>query len=166
MKSYAFANCSNAKWYLDPKDQLDPSGLCYNTSVKRFEEIPHTADWSFRAFGKDLPELFGNAAFAIFAMEGAVSQNPNDVSRIVEVNAIDYESLLVNWLTELLWLQESQREAYHRFEIDALSPTVLRAKIFGRPIRQLDKVIKAVTYHNLKIEQTKDGWQAVVVVDV
>jgi SHS2 domain-containing protein len=135
--------------------------------VKRFEEIPHTADWSFRAFGKDLRQLFENAAFAIFAMEGAQSSiSATKTNRAVDVSGIDYESLLVNWLTELLWLQESNRETYHRFQIDSLSPTELRAQVFGAPITKLDKIIKAVTYHNLKIEQTMDGWEVIVVVDV
>ncbi len=141
--------------------------------MKRFEEIPHTADWSFRAFGKDLRELFENAAFAIFAMEGAVSCDALgkcvatiETARAVAVTGIDYESLLVNWLTELLWLQESKREAYHRFNIETLSPTTLRAQVIGAPMTQLDKIIKAVTYHNLKIEQTANGWEAAVVVDV
>lgn len=161
--------------------------------MKRFEEIPHTADWSFRAFGKDLRELFENAAFAIFTMQGATSvvisreQGDREISkahdeisrrdaarndnqeftpRTVGVSGIDYESLLVNWLTELLWLQESNHETYQRFQIDALSPTELRAQVFGAPITQLDKIIKAVTYHNLKIEQTTSGWEVTVVVDV
>ena len=134
--------------------------------MKRFEEIPHTADWSFRAFGSDLRELFENAAMAIFAMEGAQSLSATKNVRVVEVSGIDYESLLVNWLTELLWLQESHHETYHRFEIDSLSPTVLHAQVLGTPLAKMDKVIKAVTYHNLKIEQTASGWEAVVVVDV
>lgn len=133
--------------------------------MKQFEEIPHTADWSFRAFGKDLRELFANAAFAIFALEGAES-NETKIARTLKVSGIDYESLLVNWLTELLWLQESHRETYHRFQIEMLTPTTLRAQVFGAPATQLNKVIKAVTYHNLKIEQTAGGWEAVVVVDV
>lgn len=133
--------------------------------MKRFEEIPHTADWSFRAFGKDVRELFENAAHAIFALEGAEPGEAN-IARIVHVTGIDYESLLVNWLTELLWLQESNRETYHRFEIETLTPTELRAQVFGAPLIQLNKVIKAVTYHNLKVEQTANGWQATVVVDV
>ena len=133
--------------------------------MKRFEEIPHTADWSFRAFGKGLRELFENAALAIFALEGAES-NETKIARTVEVSGIDYESLLVNWLTELLWLQESNRETYQRFQIETLTPTILRAQVFGAPLTQLHKVIKAVTYHNLKIEQTADGWNVVVVVDV
>ena len=138
-------------------------------NMKRFEEIPHTADWSFRAFGKNVAELFENAAFAIFAMQGGlkcVSDGAKETARAVEASGIDYESLLVNWLSELLYLQESHREIYHRFQIDELSPTALRAQVFGTPYRQLDKLIKAVTYHNLKIEQTPNGWEAVVVVDV
>ena len=134
--------------------------------MKRFEEIPHTADWSFRAFGRDLRELFENAAFALFALEGAQPRDHADeTTRLVEVSGIDYEALLVNWLTELLFLQESHRETY-RFHIETLSPTALRAQVFGTPMSQLDKAIKAVTYHNLKIKQTSDGWEVVVVVDV
>ena len=144
--------------------------------MKQYEEIPHTADWSFRAFGKDLRELFENAAFAIFALEGGTSrdlerdaqarEHANETARVVAVRAMDYESLLVNWLTELLWLQESHHETYQRFNIETLSPTALRAQVFGTPMTGLDKTIKAVTYHNLKIAQTARGWEAVVVVDV
>ena len=144
--------------------------------MKRFEEIPHTADWSFRAFGKDLRELFENAAFAIFALEGGTSrdlerdaqarEHANETARVVVVRAMDYESLLVNWLTELLWLQESHHETYQRFHIETLSPTALRAQVFGTPMTGLDKIIKAVTYHNLEIKQTAKGWETVVVVDV
>ena len=135
--------------------------------MKRFEEIPHTADWSFRAFGKDLRELFENAAFALFTLEGAQAQvDASETARAVAVRGIDHESLLVNWLTELLYLQESRREVYQRFHIEELSPTALRAQIHGTPYSRIDKSIKAVTYHNLKIEQTPDGWQVVVVVDV
>jgi SHS2 domain-containing protein len=137
--------------------------------MKRFEEIPHTADWSFRAYGRDLKELFENAAFAMFAMEGASA--PTEVAaqesvRQVQVSGIDYESLLVNWLSELLYLQESERETYHRFHIDSLSPTALSARVCGTPNGKIDKLIKAVTYHNLRIESTRDGWEATVVVDV
>lgn len=136
-------------------------------AMKRFEEIPHTADWSFRAFGRDARELFENAAHALFALEGARARaDARETARAVYVAALDYESLLVNWLTELLWLQEAQREMYRRFDIPVLTPTELRAQVFGVPLAHLAKSIKAVTYHNLTITQTAQGWQAVVVVDV
>ncbi|MBM3128618.1 MAG: archease [Chloroflexi bacterium] len=135
--------------------------------MKRFEEIPHTADWSFRAFGRDARELFENAAHALFALEGARARDDaNEITRDIRVTALDYESLLVTWLTELLWLQESHREMYRRFNITTLAPTELRAQVFGAPFIELGKIIKAVTYHNLAITQTAQGWEAVVVVDV
>ncbi|MBI5650557.1 MAG: archease [Chloroflexi bacterium] len=135
--------------------------------MKLFEEIPHTADWSFRAFGRDLRELFANAAHAIFAMQGARADDAaNEIERVIELNAMDREALFVTWLSELLWLQEAHREVYTHFEIESLSETDLRATAFGKPRVAMDKIIKAATYHNLKIEQTQDGWQAVVVVDV
>lgn len=133
--------------------------------MKRFEELEHTADWAFRAYGSDLKELFANCAHALFALEGA-GENPPTVTRRVSVQGIDYESLLVNWLSELLYLQETQHETYSRFTIEALSPTSLEARIEGAPSGPLNKFVKAVTYHDLKIEQTPVGWQATVVVDV
>jgi SHS2 domain-containing protein len=137
--------------------------------MKRFEEIPHTADWSFRAFGRDLRDVFANAAHALFSLQGA---SPRDapratmVKRNVRVEGIDYESLLVNWLNELLFLQEQHREVYERFNISRLTSTALAAQIVGKPRGKMDKIIKAVTYHNLKIEQTQEGWQSTLVVDV
>ena len=136
--------------------------------MKRFEEIPHTADWSFRAFGRDLRELFENAAFAMFSLEGAIPlpEGAAEISRRVAVEGIDYESLLVNWLSELLYLQEQERETYQRFQIETISPTALQATIFGTPRGKIEKIIKAATYHNLQIKQMADGWEVVVVVDV
>ncbi len=136
-------------------------------SMKRFEEIPHTADWSFRAFGRDLRELFANAAHALFELEGAAAKpNAPRVTRRVQVDGIDYEAVLVNWLNELLYAQEHYRETYAEFRIETLTPTALSAEIIGAPRARMDKIIKAVTFHNLKIEQTREGWQAVLVVDV
>src|SRR5574341_1096176 len=129
--------------------------------MKRFEEIPHTADWSFRAFGRDRRELFENAAHALFSLQGASTRaDAAEVERPVRVRGIDSESLLVSWLNELLYLQERHREVYERFAISLLTETELGGLIFGKPRQKMDKIIKAVTFHNLKIEQTREDWQA------
>ena len=133
--------------------------------MKPFEEIEHTADWAFRAFGATLSELFENAARALSSLEGAAEQ-PTMVTRDVQVEGIDLESLLVNWLSELLFLQETRGETYHRFTVVELTPTSLTAQIQGGRAGPLNKYVKAVTYHNLEIKQTPEGWQATVVVDV
>jgi SHS2 domain-containing protein len=135
--------------------------------MKRFEELSHTADWSFRVYGRTLKELFENAAYAMFELEGihADSLTP-EIVRVVQVSGIDYESLLVAWLNELLYLQESNQEGYYYFWVEFLPKFSLRAQIRGQPLTKVVKIIKAVTYHNLKIEETPNGWEATVVVDV
>jgi len=131
----------------------------------QYEEIDHTADWAFRAFGNDLTELFQNAAYALFALEGALDAQ-STLTREIHVEGIDREALLVNWLSELLFLQETQKETFQKFEITKLSDTELDATVHGAHAQPITKFIKAVTYHDLKIEQTEKGWEATVVVDV
>ncbi len=133
--------------------------------MNRYEEIDHTADWAFRAYGNDLKELFENAAYALFALEGALDAQ-STLTREIHVAGIDREALLVNWLSELLFLQETKRETYQKFEIEKLSETELSATVHGAQTQPLTKFIKAVTYHDLRIEQTEKEWQATVVVDV
>lgn len=133
--------------------------------MNRFEELEHTADWAFRAHGRTLEELFENAAFALFALEGANGGSPN-VTRQVQVQGIDYESLLVNWLSELLYLRETRGETYSRFHIEQLTQTELSATISGAQASPHTMSVKAVTYHDLKIERTAGGWEAKVVLDV
>lgn len=133
--------------------------------MDRYQELDHTADWSFRAFGRDLAELFANAAYALFALEGALDAQ-STLTREIRAEGIDREALLVNWLSELLFLQETRYETYQRFDITKLTDTELEATVWGAQAQPATKFIKAVTYHDLKIEQTEKGWQATVVVDV
>lgn len=133
--------------------------------MPQFEEIDHTADWAFRAFGNDIKELFANAAYALFALEGALDAH-STLTREIHVAGIDREALLVNWLSELLFLQETKRETYQKFEITKLSDTELTATVHGAHTQPITKFIKAVTYHDLRIQQTEKGWEATVVVDV
>lgn len=134
--------------------------------MERFEEVEHTADWAFRAFGKTPAELFENAAYAMFALAGTICDDPPVLTRDVEVSGADRETLLVNWLNELLYWQETALETYDRFEILELSDTRLRARVHGRPLGEVKKLIKAATFHNLAIENDGGRWQATVVVDV
>lgn len=133
--------------------------------MNRYEEIDHTADWAFRAFGHDLKELYQNAAYALFALEGALDA-PSTLARDIEVSAIDREALLVQWLNELLFLHETQHETYQGFDISELTDTNLRATVQGARSREITKLIKAVTFHDLRIQQMPNGWQATLVVDV
>lgn len=133
--------------------------------MDQYEELDHTADWAFRAFGRDLKQLFENAAYAMFALEGVLDAQ-STLTREIHAVGIDREALLVNWLSELLFFQETKRETFQKFEITKFSDTELDATVQGTALQPAAKWIKAVTYHDLKIIQTDRGWEATVVVDV
>ncbi len=131
-----------------------------------FREIEHTADWALEAWAPTLPELFVDAARGMQALAGAQA-GAGDARRLrLELTAVDAEALLVAWLQELLFYTESEGLVFDLFEIESLSSTVLQAQVVGRPAGRLDKVIKAVTYHNLAIRPTPDGFSVTLVFDV
>jgi SHS2 domain-containing protein len=132
-----------------------------------FEEIEHTADRALRIYGSNLEELLLNAARGMNSLMVA-KHVPclEHQEKFVELDAMDSESLLVDWLSELAYWAEIEMLVFHEFKIDSVSPTHLRARIYGRRVTQLEKHIKAVTYHNLDIVQTEKGFTATVVFDV
>ncbi|HEY64565.1 MAG TPA: bifunctional riboflavin kinase/FAD synthetase [Caldilineae bacterium] len=131
----------------------------------RFEEIEHTADWSIRIFGRDFADLLSQAGAAMYAMEAVDMSMDPQVWREVEVEAPDREALLVTWLSELLYQSEATGESYTRFVIDEATETRVKARIGGVSGYGDQAHIKAVTYHNLSVEETPDGWVATVVFD-
>lgn len=131
-----------------------------------YEEIEHTADWAFHVRGQDLRELFVHAAQAIFQREHGDVREADTVCREFAVEGADRETLLVNWLNELLYTEQTEREAYHHFEILQMDDTHLRARVHGAPIEECERHLKAVTFHNLELKRTPNGWEATVVVDV
>ena len=131
-----------------------------------YKEIEHTADRAFQVTGHDLAELFRNAALALAAVQAATVQEGSSTEREVEVAGVDRETLLVNWLNEILYLQEKHRESYSRFEVLSISEQQLRARMQGSPLVSARTVVKAVTFHGLEVKHADQGWEATVVVDV
>ena len=131
-----------------------------------FKEIEHAADRAFRVRGHDLAELFTNAALALTRVQAAIGNEAGATAREVEVTGIDREALLVNWLNEILFLQEKHREIYSRFEVVSISEQQLRARLHGVPLVTARTLIKAVTFHDLELRHGGRGWEATVVVDV
>jgi SHS2 domain-containing protein len=132
-----------------------------------FEEIEHTADRALRIYGADLRELLVNAAHG---MNSLMVKEPDakamTLEKSVELEAMDAESLLVEWLSELAFWAETEMLVFDKFELHDVSPTHLKATIYGYRAEQLEKHIKAVTYHNLEIVRTAAGLSATVVFDV
>src|SRR3972149_1508125 len=130
------------------------------------EEIEHTADWAIRVLAQDLPELFAAAARGMFGLLTDLSEVSPEHSFEIELRAIDTETLLIDWLNELLYLAEEHDLVFTDFAIHELSDTHLRASARGGRPAELFKAIKAATFNNLSINRIADGLQAEVVFDV
>ncbi len=130
-----------------------------------YEEIEHTADYALRVWGADLPELFLEAARGMNALTGGRAADLS-ITRELSLQAPDLETLLVNWLEELAFLIEIEGEIFQNFQVQAFAPTSLQVQLTGGKVQNLEKLIKAVTFHGLAIQNTAAGYQAVIVFDV
>ncbi len=131
-----------------------------------FEEIEHTADRAFRVQGATFAELLENAARAMSSLDRLEPSGEPPVVRTIEAEGIDRETLLVNWLNEILYLEQTQGEVYDRFQILEFSDRHLHARLDGRQSGEWVTHIKAATFHDLAIKQTPEGLEATIVFDV
>ena len=135
--------------------------------MRGFEEVEHTADKALRVFGTGLTDLFLSAAAGLaYLMVADVSDISAEIEKSIELDAVDAESLLVEWLSEMAFWAESEMLVFKKFRIQKITATHLQAKMFGGKVPGLEKHIKAVTYHNLKIIKTAKGLEATIVFDV
>ena len=132
-----------------------------------FEEMEHTADVALRIQGRDLESLLtaGARGMATLLCED-ISDLSEKIEQEVQADADDAESLLVEWLSELAFFAETRSQVFIRFEFQELSRTYLSARAFGQCVENLKTHIKAETYHNLEILETKTGLSATVVFDI
>ncbi len=129
------------------------------------EEIPHTADWALRVWAEDLPSLFVEAANGMASLSGLELEQGLRPTRQLQLEAPDNESLLVAFLSELLYIQEQEDLGFDQMDI-TIDGARLAAIMEGAQIRSLAKPIKAVTFHNLKIRRREHRFEAEIVFDV
>lgn len=130
-----------------------------------YEEISHTADWSLRAWADDFERLLAESARGMYWLAGVeLAEGPRE-KREFEVEGPDEEDFLVSFLTELVYYAEQEKVGFDGFDIQTKNGR-LKVEVQGAPLKSLTKEIKAVTYHNLKIERTSRGVEAEIVFDV
>ena len=111
-------------------------------------------------------ELAGHDAVTVFVLNQADRLAPEEQA----VCVADLEDLLVRWLGELLYLYETQRLLCCTFTFTLLEPAHLTATVAGETLdsnrHPIDTEIKAVTYHQIAVEQVGGHWQARVIFDL
>ncbi len=131
-----------------------------------FEEIEHTADIAIRVWGADLGELFQHAALGMASQLTDLETVPIETVVTIQLEAADVETLLIEWLGELLYLGEKDGVVFAQFQMLAVDDTALRAVARGGSVPQLDHHIKAVTFSELDVRRVGSGYGTTIVFDV
>jgi SHS2 domain-containing protein len=117
------------------------------------------------AYGKSLAEAFANAAYGLFSLIVEPNKVKEKESRKVTVQAQDTESLLFNWINELIYIFEVERLLFKSFNITEFTGQSLEATCWGEkydPSRhQLKTGVKSATYHMLKVDGEKNRVQVI-----
>ncbi|HVK11090.1 MAG TPA: archease [Gemmataceae bacterium] len=134
------------------------------------EFFEHTADLGLRARAADLDTLFAEMAAALYAavVEDLSTVRPDQ--RIdVQIAGTNLEYLLFDWLRELLVRFDADHLVFAKFEV-RVTENGLTGTAWGEPVdparHLLSHEVKAITYHDLRVEREADGWVAEVIVDI
>ena len=135
--------------------------------ARRFEILEHTADVGLRAWGATLEELFAAATEAVAGIAGAWEPGPGE-EILVEVEAADLEGLLVDWLSETLYLFDSRGGALGGVRVASVSRGSCWGSVTLRELGDPDNgvQVKAITYHQLEVTEDEQGWTATVCLDI
>ncbi len=136
-----------------------------------YEFLEHTADLKFKATGATLEEALSESAKALFEAIAGNSKIEPKTERSFEIKIHLKEILVHDFLTELIYLFSTEHLLFSEFKIE-LNEAIgykLTAKVKGEEYdpkkHKLEKEVKAVTYHDMKVEQGKDGWTIEVICD-
>jgi SHS2 domain-containing protein len=138
--------------------------------MKRFEVLDHTADIGLIVYGEDLKTLFENAGEAFFHLITDLKKVRRRVEKRIEVKGEDLERLMVDWLSELLYLHDVENLLFKGFKVESVGEGGLKARVKGEPFQEGVHVIKtgvkAVTYHQIEVRKENGRWKAQIIFDL
>jgi len=138
--------------------------------MKRFEILDHTADIGIIVYGEDLKALFENAGKAFFHLITDLRKVRRRTKRKIVVRGESLDRLMVDWLSELLYLHDVENLLFKEFTAESVGKDGLKAIAKGEPFEEgvhvIKTEVKAVTYHQIEVRQEKGHWRAQVIFDL
>ncbi len=132
--------------------------------------LEHPADVGIEATGASLKEAFENSAKGLLSLIISSESVDAQEERFIKIKSLDLPNLLVKWLSEILFLYDGENFIVGELEIESISPTGLEAIVRGESVDEtrhpMNMDVKAVTYHQLKIQEKKDGCLIRVFLDI
>ncbi|MHB1293496.1 MAG: archease [Anaerolineae bacterium] len=132
-----------------------------------FEEQAHTADVRLAVCGADAAALFRHAGLGLMRLLRCEPQGTvGPVERHITLDAPDLETLLIDWLNELLYLAGIGQECYDVIEVRVMDQQHLEAMVQGRDHQPAGRDIKAATFSDLAIIHVDRGYEATITFDI
>jgi SHS2 domain-containing protein len=137
---------------------------------KNFEVLDHTADIGLIVYGEDLKTLFENAGEAFFHLITDLKKVRRRVERRIHIGGESLDRLMVDWLSELLYLHDVENLLFKGFKVESVGEDGLRAIVRGEPFQEgvhvIKTEVKAVTYHQIEVRQKNGRWRAQIIFDL
>ncbi|MBS3128621.1 archease [Candidatus Woesearchaeota archaeon] len=139
---------------------------------KRWEYLPHTADAAFNAYGKTLEEAYSNAALAMANITFDTTTIKPQQQKEINVTGDSTRELLIAFLDEFVFLQDTEGFLLHEINILTIKkgfPWKLHAIVTGDHYKNYTmhgQLVKAVTSHEMRIEEKEHAYKVHVVVDI
>jgi len=130
-----------------------------------YEEVDHTADIALRVWGEDFPALLRQAAYGLYHLMGIATVTGGCMDKVFTIPQDTNETILVDFLAELLYLAEEEGLALDGFLFEK-GDNDISVRATGRVISAQERHIKAVTFHDLTVESTTKGVTATITFDV
>ena len=138
--------------------------------MKRFEILDHTADIGIIVYGENLKALFENAGKAFFHLITDLRKVRGRIERKIIVQGESLDRLMVDWLSELLYLHDVENLLFKEFKVESAGKDGLKAIAKGEPFQEgvhaIKTEVKAVTYHRIEVRREKGRWRAQVIFDL
>ena len=143
-----------------------------NKKKYKFLEKVAIADIAYEAYGKNLNEMFENAALAIFELSANLKTVESKKKLEIKLEDGKIENLLYDFLSEILFLKDSKYMVFKKAKVSIKEnkkyqlKAVLEGDTINPEKQKLENDIKAITMHMFEVKKEKNNWKATVVVDI
>lgn len=147
---------------------MSPNRIMEN--LKRYRILTRSSDLAIKVFGKSQEELFANSAFALFDLMTDVDKIEVQERLPLEVEGVDRDDLMVNWMRELLYLYQGSGYLLKEFKVLEAKESCVRGEVSGEkynPDRhEIRREFRSVVFHQSRMEKTGDQWTAQVIFEL
>lgn len=140
--------------------------------MEPFKFVDHTADAEFYAYGKTIEEAYVHSAYAVTSIIVDYKKVEGKIKKTIKVRGKDRETLLYNFIEELIFLLDSEDFVLHKVQYLEIKKDSngfrLEAELHGDNVSnyEAEKAVKSPTYNNMEIKQENGKWIIHMIVDI